>query len=38
MTQENLLQYPIGRFEWQTNLSEEKRNEAKERLKNFQKN
>ena len=37
MTQENLLQYPIGRFEWQTNLSEEKRNDAKDRLEKFPK-
>jgi len=37
MTQDNLLQYPIGRFGWQTNLSEEKRNDAKDRLEKFPK-
>ena len=37
MPQENFLKYPIGQFQWHTNLSEGKRNDAKERLENFPK-
>ena len=37
MTQENFLKYPIGQFQWHTDLSEGKRNDAKERLENFPK-